>query len=104
MKGRKKNESNLTIIKDPNIEPYFISKDNYSYTIFKNISPQETNNITENSKYIKSFGHFSDFKNCLKALVKHKIEDKKEYSSIGEYIKAYETNIELLSKILNKTL
>lgn len=99
MKGRKKNESHLTIIKDPVIEPYFISKDNYSFTICKTISSPTTSK--NNTDYVKSLGHYSNFSKCLKSIAQYKIDDKKEYSTISEYIKEYEKNLKLMNEIFN---
>lgn len=93
-RGRKKGSSSLIIISDGSIEPYYISKDKYCYTIFEK-------DVDGNKKGTKPLGHYNDFSYVLKALAKLKMEEPKEYSSIKEYLDTYE-NLKLeINKILN---
>ena len=41
---------NNTIIKDPNLEPFYISKDKYCYTVIELITPTRTRGKSEKVK------------------------------------------------------
>lgn len=80
-------ESNTKTITDPLIEPYYVSMDQYCYTVFEKIIPEN-----EGGKdYFKSSGHYSNFGSCLDAIAKRKANNK-SYTSIREFIDEY-TNI-----------
>ena len=51
---------NNTIIKDPNLEPFYISKDKYCYTVVELVTPTRTRGKSTKAKepYEKSVGHF----------------------------------------------
>jgi hypothetical protein len=98
--------SNSTIIKDPKIEPYFISKDTYCYTIYKNVIPdiKYTEDNKPGKEYQKSIGHYSSFASCLKALAKEKVDNKQHYESIKDYIQTFkdlETSIKELLNVID---
>ena len=58
MTKEKEESSSITIIRDPKIEPYFIGKDAYCYTVYQTITPDTK--YTENNKpgkdYTKALG------------------------------------------------
>jgi hypothetical protein len=99
-----------TIIKDPEIEPFFISKDAYCYTVMEVITPDKKNlgrfgnkgNKNEGKNYEKSIGHYSTFSSALRGIAKHKVDFKKEYNSIRSYIKEFEYQKDEMSKLLSK--
>ena len=95
--------SNTTIIRDPKIEPFYISKDAYCYTIFKTVTPDIR--YTEDNKpgkdYVKPLGHYSSFASCLKALAKEKVDNNQSYDSIQEYIKTFKSLETSIKELLN---
>ena len=95
--------SSLTIIRDPKIEPYFIGKDSYCYTIYETVTPDTK--YTEDNKpgkeYTKSLGHYSNFGNCLKAIARNKTNDKQNYSSIMEYLETYKQIETTINSLIN---
>jgi len=95
--------SNTTIIRDPKIEPFFISKDAYCYTIFKTVTPDIR--YTEGNKpgkdYVKPLGHYSSFASCLKALAKEKVDNNQSYESIQEYIQTFKSLETSIKELLN---
>jgi len=95
--------SNTTIIKDPKIEPFFISKDAYCYTIFKTVTPdiRYTENNLPGKDYVKPLGHYSSFASCLKALAKEKVDNNQSYDSIQEYIKTFKNLETSIKELLN---
>ena len=95
--------SNTTIIRDPKIEPFFISKDAYCYTIFKTVTPdiRYTENNLPGKDYVKPLGHYSSFASCLKALAKEKVDNNQSYDSIQEYIKTFKNLETSIKELLN---
>ena len=79
-RGRVKGSTSLTTIRDEKIEPYFIQKDKYGYTVFVDVE----NNINV-------VGHYSSFGYCLRKIAVEKIHtDNKFYESIQDYLNYYE--------------
>lgn len=99
-----------TIIKDPALVPFFISKDQYCFTVMEVITPDEKNigkfkkkdNGNEGKDYEKPIGHYSSLAAALKKIAKGKVDHKKEYSSIMSYIGEYNKQNEELENLLNK--
>ncbi len=81
MEKRKTKTDSITIISDPLIEPFYISKDPYCYTLFESVNSSESD-----KQYQKSVGHYIDFGSCLKVIAQLKAEKKESFSSIKEYI------------------
>jgi|TARA_R110000803_G_scaffold108529_1_gene176812 hypothetical protein len=93
-----------TTIKDENLEPYFIQKDQHCYTVFENVKPQGKRAIKSKTgkSYIKSVGHYGNFGQAIKAICIEKLnQDEKEYSSVKEYLTEWE-NIQTEIKQLVK--
>ena len=103
MTKEKEELSSITTIRDPRIEPYFIGKDAYCYTVYQTITPDTR--YTENNKpgkeYTKALGHYSSFGNCLKTIARNKVNDKKSYDSIHEYIEMFKNVQEEINQLVN---
>lgn len=81
----------MTIIKDSLLEPFYIGKDAYCYTVYEVITP-DAKNLEKGSKgkdYEKPVGHYSYFGHALECVAKSKLNLKEEYSSIKEYVETY---------------
>lgn len=92
-----------TIIKDPSLEPFYVSKDQYCYTVYENVTPDPSNleNDSKGKDYQKSHGHFSKFSNALESIARMKLDSQnKEYDTIRSYIKDWEYQVKLMEKIL----
>lgn len=75
-------------IYDPLIEPFYIIKGEHDYTLVEVVTPKET--FTENSKpYNKVRSYCANIRSCLYCIfeIKNIKEDKKEYSSLEQYVK-----------------
>lgn len=83
MKEKEESSSSI-VIKDPLIEPYFITRDQYCYTINEVTTP-DPKYTSSGKTYIRSLGHYSKFNICLEEIALQKL-NKKNYSSIKEYI------------------
>jgi len=94
----------MTIIKDPALEPFHISKDQYCYTVVETVIP-DSKNLEKGSKgkaYEKPLGHFGDLKTALAKIIKLKVELKEEYNSISNYIAEYDQQKETINKLFNQ--
>lgn len=98
--------SSVTIICDPQIEPYFIGKDSYCYTIYETITPDvkytESNKVGK--EYTKPMGHYSNFGNCLKAIARLKTDNKQKYSSIQEYIETFTQTENIINQLVKNKI
>jgi hypothetical protein len=88
----------LTLIEDPSLEPYFITKDDYNYIV--NIKVQtnkdhfRSNGVAK--QYEKSIKFYPNFKSALQYIAEEKLHNKRHYNSIQDFIDDYrkiESNI-----------
>jgi hypothetical protein len=100
---KEKEESSNTTIRDPRIEPYFIGKDAHCYTIYETITPdiRYTENNVAGKEYVKALSHFSNFGNCLKEISRYKVNSKKSYESIKEYLETYREMEKNINELIN---
>lgn len=82
-----------TIIKDAILEPYYCSRDNHGWTVFEEVTSQESDKV-----YIKPVCHPSTFGGCLKVIAKLKVNNKSQYNSIKDYINVYTEEHTKISK------
>ncbi len=87
-------ESNAKTITDPILEPYYITMDQYCYTVYEKIIPDNE----EGKVYTKSSGHYSNIGSCLEAISKRKVNSK-SYNSISAFIKEYQEIINSLNPL-----
>lgn len=92
--------SSITLIKDKVMEPYFIGKDHYCYTIYENVESSESPGKT----YLKQWGHYTNLGSCLKGVAKMKISKVKEFTSLNEYISAWTDLQEKFNQTINNEL
>ena len=87
-----------TIIEDPAMEPYFITKsETGGYTIYKRVVKGENN-----TKYIDALCYPSSFNSALRRTIKYLVDDKnKHYPTIKKYLKTYESIKNEMATIAN---
>ena len=80
----------IQIITDPLLEPFFISKDEYSYTIKQNVTSDSSHfrSKGKSKTYEKSLYYYSTFAAALNKIAELKTEDK-NYNNIQEYLENY---------------
>jgi len=101
---------NCTIIKDPVMEPFHISKDQYCFTVVETIKPGDDTLTRFGRKrkagagidYERKIGHYSSLSNALFKIAKFKVDTKPEYDSIKSYIEDWEQNKIEMQNLLNK--
>lgn len=93
-----------TIIKDPAIEPFHISKDQYCYTVMETITPDPANleKGSEGKAYEKPLGHYTKLSHALKKIAKSKLDMKSEYNSIMDYINEWQRQQDEMNALLEK--
>ena len=72
----------IKTIEDENLHPYFLTMDDYCYTVYQDLSQ----NLDKS--YTKKLGHFSKLDYALERIATHKTNSS-DYSSIKEYITTY---------------
>lgn len=79
----------MAIIKDELLEPFFVNRDSYCYTVYETITPQKKhwNKEELGGCYEKPQGHFSSFEGAVKFILESKVnQDGKIFSSLKEYL------------------
>jgi hypothetical protein len=103
-RGRPSGESTSILIKDPSMEPFYITKDNYNFTVYESVKSKKGFAGKEASGKINErvVGYYTGFKFALKAVAREKLGRKhKSYPTILEYINEYreiENNINQMLK------
>lgn len=93
------------IIKDPLMEPFYISKDATNFTVMeKTISTRGFAGKKATGKEVeKVVGYYSSFKNALNRIAKEKFyKNKGKYDSIQSYISTWNEVKSGLETMLNK--
>lgn len=76
-----------TIIKDPSMEPFFISKSSTGgFTVYERVIKGENK-----TPYIKTICYPANFSYALKVVAEEKLNVKKSYDSIKEYVNTYKS-------------
>ena len=81
----------IQTITDPALEPYFITKDEYSFTVKENVAPNSNHFRTKGKgkSYEKSLSYYPTFEAALKKIAVLKLSQKENYTSINSYIEEY---------------
>jgi len=95
---KQETQSGASTIKDEVLEPYFIGRDQYCYTIYETIQSSESPGKT----YVKSWGHYSQLDTCLKNIAKMIVHKQKEFNSLKEYMNAWVNIQEQFNQTLSK--
>lgn len=81
----------IQTITDPVLEPYFITRDEYSFTVKENVAPNSNHFRTKGKgkSYEKSLSYYPTFEGALKKIAVLKLSQKENYTSINSYIEEY---------------
>jgi predicted nucleic acid-binding Zn-ribbon protein len=99
-----------TTIKDPVLEPYYVSKDQYCFTVVETITPDDKNigrfkkedKGNQGKNYEKPVSHHSTFAAALSKIAIEKVSLKSEYNSIQSYVAEWTDQQEQLKEVINK--
>jgi len=98
-------QSNVCIITDPAMEPFYISKDNSNFTVIEKTTVKRgfRGAVASGKDTENVIGYYSSFKNALNAIAKQKFYlNKGHYSSIQEYIGTWNEVKDGINNLLNK--
>ena len=88
--------SSDTIIQDPVMEPYFITRSQTGgYTVYERVTKGENN-----TEYIKSLGYPSNFGNALRSVAREKLNEQGKTYDLKSYVERWESVKESLTSIL----
>ena len=88
--------SSDTIIQDPVMEPYFITRSQTGgYTVYERVTKGENN-----TEYIKSLGYPSTFGNALRSVAREKLNVQGKTYDLKSYVERWESVKESLTSIL----
>jgi hypothetical protein len=98
-------QSNVCIITDPAMEPFYISKDNSNFTVIEKTTVKRgfRGAVASGKDTENVIGYYSSFKNALNAIAKQKFYvNKGQYSTIQEYIGTWNEVKDGINNLLNK--
>ena len=98
-------QSNVCIITDPAMDPFYISKDNSNFTVIEKTTVKRGfRGVVASGKDTENvIGYYSNFRNALNAIAKQKFYvNKGHYSSIKEYMDTWNTVKDGINNLLNK--
>ena len=104
-RGRPSGESTLILIKDPLLEPFHITKDNYNFTVVESVKSTRGFGGKEPSGKVneKVVGYYSKISYALKAIAKEKsTSSTKKSFTLQEYVDSLREIESNINKVLNK--
>jgi hypothetical protein len=101
MKNIKKSKQ-LTFIEDPNMEPYFITKDDHCWTVQERVMPNANHFRTKGKgkEYHKPQTYHPNLGSALESISKLLLHTKKNYTTVDQIIQEYK---KIETKIKNYT-
>ncbi len=83
----------IQTINDPALEPYFITKDEYCFTVKENVAPNTSHFRTQGKgkSYEKSLSYYPTFEAALEKISTLQLSQKENYNSIQDYLKDYDS-------------
>jgi|TARA_R100000482_G_C5130147_1_gene151329 hypothetical protein len=86
-----KKAKSITVISDPLMEPYYITKDDLCYTVNERITPNKDHFRSKGvgTEYAKPQGYYASFELALVKISEELMHTKRNYDSLSEYIEEY---------------
>lgn len=88
-----KNSKQLTVIKDPNLEPYFITKDDHCYTVQMTVKPNANHFRTKGkgNEYVKPQTYWPNLSGALNWIAHELLHTKSQHESLTEVIEEFKS-------------
>ena len=80
--------NSLTLIEDPSMDPFFITKDEHCYTVNRRIK-SNVNHFRSTGKsktYSKALTFHSKFEDALKRITEEQLHTKKHYKTLNDFL------------------
>jgi hypothetical protein len=86
-----KKGKSITLIEDPRLEPYFITKDETCYTVNERIQPNSNHFRSKGGgkEYSKPQGYYASFERALIKISEEKLHTKGDFSSVDEFLEKF---------------
>jgi len=104
-KGEATENSNHCTIKDPLMEPFYIYKDKYNFTVYERFTSDKgfAGKDPTGKEQERIIGHYSSFRNALNKVSKEKFyHNEGDYNSIQEYMDTWNELKTGMETLLNK--
>ena len=105
-KDEQSENQNYCTIKDPLMEPYFIQKDRYNYTVMERVTPTVgfAGKEPKGKELERPIAYMTSFKSAIWRISQLKFtnESKGEYNSIKEYIDEWKDLKDGIYSLLDK--
>mgnify|MGYP003636500832 FL=1 len=92
------------IVRDPIMEPYFIQKDRYNFTVMERVTPTKgfAGAKAKNKELERTLGYYTTFRSALFRISKEKFKTKSgDYDTVKDYINEWEQVRNGLDTLLN---
>ena len=90
-----------TTITDKLIEPFFLTKDEYCYTLIEKVAPNKKHFRSKGKGYQKVRGYYPNIAAALTTILELKLHTNGEFGSLEEYAKEFRTISEDLKQFKN---
>lgn len=89
--------ANDTIIEDPSMEPFFISKSSTGgFTVYERVIKGDNN-----TPYIKTICYPANFAYALKTVAEEKLNTRKSYDTIKDYVDTYKSISDKMTNLVS---
>lgn len=97
---------NQTVIEDPRLDPYFITIDEFNHTVNIKITKNANHfrSTGSNKTYSKSLSYFPNFEWALKWIIKEKMNDNKDYSSLDAFYKNFKNEVKQIKSYIDEKI
>ena len=93
-----------TTITDKLIEPFFLTKDEYCYTLIEKVAPNKKHFRSKGKGYQKVREYFASIPSALGKILELKTHTNEEFDSLEKYINEFRTISKDLSKFKNRNI
>jgi|TARA_B100000795_G_scaffold252366_1_gene221873 hypothetical protein len=87
--------NSLTLIEDPSMEPYFITKDEHCYTVNRKVTSNANHfrSTGKSTTYSKAVTFHAKFEDALKRITEEQLHTKEHYTNLTDFLSHF-TKIE----------
>lgn len=95
---------NQTVIEDHRLDPYFITIDEHNHTVNVKVTKDSNHfrSTGNNKTYSKSLTFHPNFGNALKWIIKEKMNDNKDYSSLDIFFEKFKSEVEQIKNYIDE--
>ena len=97
---------NQTLIEDHRLDPYFITIDEHNHTVNIRITKNKNHfrSTGKNKTYSKSLTYHPSFAHALKWIIKEKMNDNKDYSSLDSFFQNFKNEVQQINNYIDEKI